>query len=247
MGWLHAVIDVPDDLAPTAAAFWGSALGWPVGRSWPGHPELRSLEPADGSAYVHLQTIAGPPRVHLDVEVQDTSSAVPTAVGLGATHVASHDRWQTMRSPGGLPFCLVDAGAQAVPGAAVWPDGHTSRLVQVCIDSSRSVHDDEVTFWRDLLAGRWADSPAGEFAGKWHDDRSPLQLLFQQLDEDEGPVRAHLDHGTDDRDAEVTRLVGLGAEAGAEGRGWRVMRDPAGLVFCVTDNSPSTQVPRDIG
>ena len=60
-------------------------------------------------------------------------------------------------------------------------------------------------------------------------------------------MRAHLDHGTDDRDAEVTRLVGLGAEAGAEGRGWRVMRDPAGLVFCVTDNSPSTQVPRDIG
>ena len=62
-----------------------------------------------------------------------------------------------------------------------------------------------------------------------------------------GPGRAHLDHGTDDREAEVRRLVELGADPGAVGRGWQVLRDPAGLTFCVTDNSPSTQVPRDIG
>jgi hypothetical protein len=247
MARLHAVIDVPDHLSSAAAAFWGSALGWRLGQAWPGHPELRSFEPADDQAYVHLQRIAGPSRVHLDVEVEDTAAAVTTAVGLGATHAASHDRWQTMRSPGGLPFCLVRASEQAVPEPVRWPDGHSSRLVQLCVDSPRAVHDDEVAFWRALLEGRWVDSPAPEFAGKWHEDRSPLQLLFQRLDELTGPVRAHLDHGTDDRDAEVRRLVGLGAEPAAEGRGWRVMRDPAGLTFCVTDNSPSTQVPRDLG
>ena len=247
MPWLHAVIDVPDDQSAAAATFWGSALGWPLGQAWPGHPELRSFEPLDGTAYVHLQTIDGPPRVHLDLEVPDPTSAVAAAVGLGATHVASSDRWQTMRSPGGLPFCLVRAGEQAIPEPLPWPDGHRSRLVQVCVDSPRAVHDDELAFWRALLAGRWANSTAREFTGKWHDDHSPLQLLFQRLDEADGPVRAHLDHGTDDREAEVRRLVELGADPGEVGRGWQVLRDPAGLTFCVTDNSPSTQVPRDIG
>jgi len=59
-----------------------------------------------------------------------------------------------------------------------------------------------VTFWRALLPGRWVDSSAPEFAGKWRDDAgSPLQLLFQELGEPEGLVRAHLDLGTDDLDA----------------------------------------------
>jgi len=78
-------------------------------------------------------------------------------------------------------------------------DGHRSRLVQVCIDAPASVHDREVAFWRRLLAGRRVESTASEFSGTWHDDDgSPLQLLFQRLDEPDGPVRAHLDHGTDD-------------------------------------------------
>jgi hypothetical protein len=43
------------------------------------------------------------------------------------------------------------------------------------------VHAAEVAFWRALLPGRWAASPAAEFAGKWHDDAgSPIQLLFQK-------------------------------------------------------------------
>ena len=247
MAWLHAVIDVPDHLSADAARFWESALGWPLGPPWAGHPELRSLEPGDSSAYVHLQAADGPPRVHVDVDVPDIRSAAGTAEGLGATHVASHDRWTTMRSPGGLPFCLVQAGEPVTPEPVAWPGGHRSRLVQVCVDSPRAVHDAEVAFWRELLAGRWVDSPAPEFAGKWHDDPSPLQLLLQRLDEDEGPVRAHLDHGTDDLHAEVRRLAALGAVPGAEGRGWQVMQDPVGLTFCVTENSPSTAVPRDIG
>jgi len=247
MAWLHAVIDVPEHQLSTAAAFWGQALGWPAGAPWTGHPELRSFEPATGTAYVHLQQVDAPARVHLDVEVDDPASAVDRAVALGAGHVAAQDGWQTMRSPGGLPFCFVGPGRHEVPAPITWPDGHRSRMVQVCIDAPDAAHDAEVAFWRALLAGRWVPSPAPEFAGKWHDDESPLQLLFQRLEEDEGPVRAHLDHGTDDRDAEVPRLVGLGAEAGTTGRGWQVLRDPAGLVFCVTDNSPSADLPRDLG
>jgi hypothetical protein len=52
-------------------------------------------------------------------------------------------------------------------------------------------------------------------------------------------VRAHLDLGTDDRRAEVTRLVALGALAGPTGGGWQVLTDPVGMEFCVTDNPPN--------
>jgi hypothetical protein len=122
-------------------------------------------------------------------------------------------------------------------------------MVQVCIDAPREAHDREVAFWRALLPGRWADAPAPEFAGKWHDDAgSPLQLLFQRLDEADGRVRAHLDHGTDDLPVEVQRVLALGADDLGAGRGgWHALRDPAGLAFCVTENSPEQTRHRDIG
>lgn len=120
-------------------------------------------------------------------------------------------------------------------------------MVQVCIDLPAPVHDQEVAFWRALLGGRWVGSEAPEFAGKWYDDAgSPPQLLFQRLDESDGPVRAHLNHGTSDMQAEVPRLLGLGAVDIGGGRGWHTLRDPA-LLFCVTGNSPAQTRHRDLG
>jgi hypothetical protein len=246
MAWLHAVIDVPADHHASAAGFWAGVSGWPVGPAWPGHPELQSFEPPRGSPYVHLQRIEGMPRVHLDLECDDPDATRSRAIRLDAQLIDEHDDWRTLRSPGGLPFCLVRADEHVAPDPVTWPDGHRARLVQLCIDSPRAVHDREVDFWRELLAGRWASSSAAEFAGKWHDDAgSPLQLLFQRLDEPEGPVRAHLDHGTDSVPAEVRRLLDLGARDVGPGRGWHVVRDPAGLAFCVTVNSPEQSRSRD--
>jgi len=248
MGWAHAVIDVPADQHRALAGFWSRALAWALGDPWPGHPELRSFEPPSGAAYVHLQAIDGPPRVHLDLESDDPDATVGLAGDLGAKLVRDRDRWRTLVSPGGLPFCVVEAGQHEPPEPTTWPDGHRSRLVQVCIDCPSTVHDQEVAFWRALLPGRWVDSPAREFAGKWHDDAgSPLQLLFQRLDEADGPVRAHLDHGTDDLRSEVHRLRDLGAGDIGPGRGWHALRDPAGLAFCVTENSPAQTTRREIG
>ncbi len=249
MAWIHAVLDVPPPSRALAGDFWGSALGWPAASPWSGHPELRSFEPPTGTAYVPLQEIGGPPRVHLDLESVDPDALVEHAVALGARFVGRSDRWQTLVSPGGLPFCvLATTDHQAPPAPVAWPDGHRSRLVQVCIDSPSSRHAAEVAFWRALLGDRWVDSPAPEFAGKWHDDLgSPIQLLFQRLDEPDGPVRAHLDLGTDDLPAEVSRLAALGAEDVAPGRGWHVLRDPTGLAFCATENSPDIDGRRDLG
>ena len=249
MAWLHTVIVVPESELATAARFWEQVLGWPLGAPWPGHPELSSFEPPDGAAYVHLQRIDGPPRVHLDVEVEDPEAAEGHAAELGAERVAVHDRWRTLHSPGGLPFCLVDASSEDAPDALTWEGGHRSRMVQLCIDAPGSAHDREVEFWRSLLGARFVESQAPEFAGKWHDDAgSPLQLLFQRLEEPDGPVRAHLDHGTDDLAAEVHRILDLGATDVRAGRGgWHVLRDPSGMTFCVTANSPEPRERRDLG
>jgi Glyoxalase-like domain len=248
MSWLHAVIDVPDHLHEVTGTFWGRALGWQVGATWPGHPELRSFEPPRGAPYVHLQRIEGPPRVHLDLETEEPDRTVRRAEGLGAVLTDRQDRWRSMRSPGGLPFCVLGARQHEPPDPVVWSDGHRSRMVQVCVDSPGGVHEREVAFWRALLRGRWVDSGAREFAGKWHDDAgSPLQLLFQRLDEPDGTVRAHLDEGTDDLPLEVRRLLDLGAEDVGPGRGWHVLRDPGGMVFCATENSPAQVTHRDLG
>ena len=48
-----------------------------------------------------------------------------------------------------------------------------------------------------------------------------------------GTARFHLDIETDDVDAEVERLTGLGALKIADGRTWVTMRDPSGLLFDV--------------
>ncbi len=248
MARVHAVLDVPASGHAAAAAFWGGALGWPVGTAWPGHAELRSFEPPSGAPYVHLQEIDGAPRVHLDVEAADADALVGRAVELGARRVGQSDRWQTLLSPGGLPCCVLAAtDPRPPPDPVTWPDGHRTRLVQVCVDSPAARHAAEVAFWHALLGGRWVDSPAREFAGKWHDQGSPIQLLFQRLDEPDGPVRAHLDLGTDDLPAEVGRLVDLGAEDVGPGRGWHVLRDPTGQAFCATENSPASVDSRDLG
>ncbi|KQW50947.1 hypothetical protein ASC77_25140 [Nocardioides sp. Root1257] len=195
-----------------------------------------------------MQKIDGPPRVHVDIESEDPAGLATIAVALGAKVRHESDRWQSLESPGSLPFCVLAATDHEVPSPATWADGHRSRMVQVCIDAPRAAHDAEVAFWRDLMPGRWVQSPAQGFAGKWHDDEgSPLQLLFQRLGETEGPVRAHLDHGTDNIDTEVARLRNLGAEDIGRWRGWHTLRDPAGLLFCVTGNSPAQTRLRDLG
>lgn len=100
MPWLHAMIDVPGHQHSATAGFWEAVLGWPVGASWSVHPGLKSFEPPLGTAYVHLQEIDGPPRVHLDMGVEGVGATVGRAVELGAVPVVEHDHWVTLRSPG---------------------------------------------------------------------------------------------------------------------------------------------------
>jgi Glyoxalase-like domain len=235
----HVIIDVASGVAAKSTAFWSSALSWPLGEPWPGHPEFRSFTPPEGDSYIHQQIGDHGPRIHFDLEVVDRGFA-DRLVELGTVVTGQFEGWCPMRSPGGLPFCLVDRQEHIRPPAVRF-EGHRSRLVQICVDSPTSLHDQEVAFWRTATGWRWGESDGDEFAGKLYPRAgSSIQLLFQKLGADDPAtaVRAHIDLGADDMEAEAARLVGLGAQRLRPGRGWIVLRDPVGMVFCVTRNSP---------
>lgn len=66
-----------------------------------------------------------------------------------------------------------------------------------------------------------------------------LGLAFQRVEEARAAGNTvHFDLDTDDRAAQVERLIGLGATVEEEHRGttaqWTVLSDPDGNLFCVT-------------
>ena len=226
-----------------ATKFWSQALGLELGGRWPGHPEFRSWEQPGTESYVHLQVGDHGPRVHIDLEVDHIGAAAARCQDLGAELRHPGDGWQTMSSPGGLPFCLVSRATHETPPPATrGADGHRTRLVQICIDSPDAVHEAEVAFWRRVTGWRWVPSDRDEFAGKLFAPigSSITRLLLQRLGRDDGgdQARAHIDLGTDDVDAEAARLVQLGAEVAWPGDRWVAMTDPVGMLFCVTPNPP---------
>jgi hypothetical protein len=237
---MHAFVDVPIERVEAARAFWSAVAGWPPGDAWSGHPEFVSLVPPSGAPYLHLQTIAGPPRVHLDL-VGDVDRDTERLEELGAEREHRGERWQVMSSPAGLPFCVcAESWPHGRPGATAHPDGHRSRLVQLCVDVPPDRYDTEVSFWQ--AATGWAEEPvrAPEFRRLVHRAESPLQLLVQRLGDDDGDTRAraHLDLGSDDVAAEVSRMESLGARVLRHGDGFVALEDAVGLPFCVTGNDP---------
>jgi hypothetical protein len=242
IAWVHAFIAVPRPSASLARVFWTRALGWPTGVPWDAHPEFTSLVPPDGDPYVHFQQVGDDaPRVHLDVVVDDLDEARARLVSLGARVGARLDYWQVMRSPGGLPFCLCREPAAGVrPGGTTQEGGHRSRLAQVCIDAPAWLFDRELAFWQ--RATGWQAEPQGrpEFTGLPGPAEATVRLLLQRLGRNDtaATVRAHLDLGSDDIDAEAGRLRRLGAKHVSRFPGWVRMVDTLGMPFCVTGRPP---------
>ena len=84
--------------------------------------------------------------------------------------------------------------------------------------------------------GRGRGRPAGGLRDPSR-ARSPAGLLFGAVPEAKTVKnRLHLDFRPDDRDAEVERLLALGATRADVGQGdesWVVLADPEGNEFCV--------------
>ncbi|GAA3305398.1 hypothetical protein GCM10020218_106910 [Dactylosporangium vinaceum] len=109
-------------------------------------------------------------------------------------------------------------------------------MYAISIDVPRADHDATVAFWSGALGApleRVGQYP--EFSGAKLPDHDMI-VLAQRLGD--GPARVHLDFHTDDVDAEVARLERLGATRLERAGNWQVMRDPAGLVFCVVLDRP---------
>jgi hypothetical protein len=109
---------------------------------------------------------------------------------------------------------------------------HYSRLELVAIDVPEDDHGQELAFWQGAIGKELSQGKSHpEFHGGLLPHQQHFGLLIQRLGE--GRARVHLDLHTDDLEAEVVRLEKLGARREQLVQDWYVMRDPAGLLFCV--------------
>jgi hypothetical protein len=110
---------------------------------------------------------------------------------------------------------------------------HRSRLTCALFDVDDRSFEAEAGFWAGALGGaRAAVDPSDPDYVQLEGLFSGLQIMVQRLRGDDEP-RVHLDIETDDVEAEVRRLEQLGATRVEPIETWWVMRDPAGLLFCV--------------
>jgi predicted enzyme related to lactoylglutathione lyase len=92
-------------------------------------------------------------------------------------------------------------------------------------------------FWAAAL-GYQVKEASEFFAEVVAPDGTRPNLLFIKVPEPRtGKNRVHVDLGSDDREGEIERLVGLGATRGEThtmaGITWTVLQDPEGNEFCV--------------
>ncbi|MBX9397313.1 VOC family protein [Streptomyces sp. TRM72054] len=92
------------------------------------------------------------------------------------------------------------------------------------------------SWWAEALGWVVVNDSAEEFEIRPAPDRLP-GLLFAPVPEGKSVKnRLHLDFRPDDQEAEVTRLLALGARPADVGQGeqtWVVLTDPEGNEFCV--------------
>lgn len=237
--WLTAAVEVPAARFDVATAFWRDVTGYAPSSPRGDEDELVSLVPPGADAHLEVQRVgAGPPRVHLDLHAGDPRGLADRAVGLGAREVADRGH-VVLASPGGLPFCCVDHGAERPAAPTTWPDGSRSMVDQVCIDAPVAAYDLEATFWEQLLGWERIRTDQPEFERLVRPDDQALRVLLQRLDDEDGPVRAHLDLASTDREAETARHRALGATGPVPFAWWTVLRDPAGAAYCITDRTPA--------
>ena len=108
---------------------------------------------------------------------------------------------------------------------------HRSRLTSVLVDVPAADHERTAAFWSAALGRKGKTYEKFPEYVSFEEVTPGIEFMVQRTD-DPGP-RIHIDIETDDVDAEVSRLTGIGAKEIARHHSWVVMQDPAGTVFCV--------------
>jgi predicted enzyme related to lactoylglutathione lyase len=231
------------------AEFWTQALdGYsaePSGQTYFGRgdgPELFFNRMAKSP------TIEAP--IHLDVNVPDREAELERLLGLGAKLVVTKtdavgdfsETFTVMRDPEGNGFCIQtphDPPTHRYIGNVTFSAAAPRRLGAFWA-AALGWPEEEIDpeFLRKLFAAGVDEREREAFYVTREAPSSRPRFLFQRRERsrpESYPI--HLDFLSDDREAEVERLVGLGAAVEQtktdERAAWTIMRDPEGNPFCV--------------
>jgi len=235
--WFSVMVDVPAPRFDRAMEYWSAVTGWRRGRPIGDHDEYVPLEPPEGDTYLWFQRIGSDTAgCHLDLHVYDLDAAAAEAQAKGARLDTAVDGLRVLATPAGQPFCFVEEDAGRHRQAPEPPKFDSGRHLvdQLSFDLPAAEFDRDADFWAALTGWRRRGREE-EFDRIAVPEWLPVQFLLQRLDEDDSDgVHAHLDLSADDRDADVERHRQLGAEVVRRTEHWTTLRDPAGVVYCVT-------------
>jgi hypothetical protein len=108
---------------------------------------------------------------------------------------------------------------------------HKSQLAGFIIDCKTDDLNTAAAFWGAALGMDVHELP--DQAGKYVELRDPDERLHVEVQSVSHASRVHLDIATDNIEAEVNRLVELGAKRIEQIHTWWVMEAPTGQRFCV--------------
>lgn len=96
-------------------------------------------------------------------------------------------------------------------------------------------------FWAQVVGGEVSSDWGGEFVTVRTEGAGVEHLAFGRVPEGKAAKnRVHLDFRADDRDAEVDRIIALGATVVASHNlgdlEWTVLQDPEGNEFCIANS-----------
>ena len=225
----------------TAGRFWAQALGWSMSSEEPG---VTNLEP-DAFTYpdpvaVCLDVIAVPEpktvknRVHVDLATTSSAhqaeliarlrdlGATPADVGQGGVP------WTVLADPEGNEFCVLE------PRPVYRDTGPMAAVVVDCADPRAMAR-----FWGEAMDWTLHGVTDDYAVLRSAKGVGPYLEFIRNPDVKTVKNRIHLDlraYPGDDQEAEVARLLALGATPADVGQGnvpWTVLADPEGNEFCL--------------
>jgi predicted enzyme related to lactoylglutathione lyase len=227
----HVIVDANDPVR--LSRFWADTLGWRIVIDDPHEVEIAG---SDGDVPLIFVPVPEPKltknRIHFDLLTEQKSDTVKRLLALGGRHVDIGQRdvaWAVLADPEGNEFCVVPATDET----------ETDLFGAIAHDAIDPFALG--AFWRDATG--WPVVIEGEFGVCLRSPSGGPYLTFGGGRERTAPKprknRLHLDvapYLLDDHNAEVERLVALGAKRIDIGQGdvtWVVMADPEDNEFCV--------------
>jgi hypothetical protein len=217
------------------ARFWAEALRWDL--------DIRADEvgllPTDGTRFRVIfepvpETKAGKNRIHLDLttsSVADQHESVAMLLELGASHVdigqGKDESHVVLADPEGNELCILAPNNAFLAGCG--------RFGSITCDGTPEAG----YFWSAALGWPLVWDQDEETAVRAPDGTGPLITWGPPVGPKLGKSRLHLDlapPADGDQDAEVDRLLSLGATRVDVGQGdvsWVVLADPDGIELCV--------------